>query len=56
LTRFHEALVSAGITRPFAGTLENWDYTPLAETRRAAAEIRRRLLARRTAGHEGLGG
>jgi hypothetical protein len=55
-TRFHEALVSAGITRPFTGTLENWDYTPLAETRRAAAEIRRRLLARRTAGHEGLGG
>ncbi len=50
-TRFHETLVAAGIARPFTGTLENWDYAPLAETRRAAQEIRRRLLARRAAGH-----
>lgn len=46
-TRFHEALVEAGIARPFHGTLEEWCYSPLDETRRVAAEIRRRLLARR---------
>jgi len=47
--RFHEALVAGGITRPFSGTLEEWRYAPLDETRRVAAEIRRRLLARRPA-------
>jgi hypothetical protein len=45
-TRFHEALQAAGIARPFTGELESWSYTPLDETRRVAAEIRRRLLAR----------
>ena len=45
-TRFHAALEEAGITRPFAGKLDSWSYTPLAETRRIAAEIRRRLLER----------
>jgi mitochondrial fission protein ELM1 len=44
--RFHETLAAAGIARPFTGALEDWTYTPLAETRRAAAEIRRRLAAR----------
>lgn len=46
-TRFHEALVAAGIARPFNGTLEVWSYAPLDETRRIAGEIRRRLLERR---------
>src|SRR3546814_7876535 len=46
-TRFHEALVEAGIARPFTGTLEAWSYAPLDETRRIAGEIRRRLLERR---------
>jgi uncharacterized protein len=46
-TRFHEALVTAGIARPFTGALDEWTYTPLDETRRIAGEIRRRLLARR---------
>jgi mitochondrial fission protein ELM1 len=45
-TRFHEALQAAGIARPFTGALETWSYTPLDETRRVAAEIRRHLLAR----------
>lgn len=45
-SRFHVAMQAAGITRPFTGTLETWSYAPLDETRRAAAEIRRRLLAR----------
>jgi mitochondrial fission protein ELM1 len=42
-TRFHQAMREAGITRPFAGQIENWHYPPLDDTARAAAEIRRRL-------------
>jgi len=41
--RFHQAMREAGIIRPFNGTLETWHYTPLDDTARAAAEIRRRL-------------
>jgi uncharacterized protein len=41
--RFHQAMRDAGITRTFNGTLETWDYAPLDDTARAAAEIRRRL-------------
>ena len=45
-TRFHESLRRAGITRPFAGRLEEWRYPPLAESARIAAEIRERLANR----------
>ncbi len=45
--RFHTALEEAGIARPFDGTLPEWSYAPLAETRRVAGEIRRLLLERR---------
>lgn len=38
---FHDALRQAGYTRPFAGRIEQWDYTPLNETGRIAAEIHR---------------
>ena len=41
--RFHRGLGDAGITRPFRGRLECWDYPPLDETARIAAEIQRRL-------------
>ena len=41
--RFHRGLGDAGITRPFHGRLESWDYPPLNETARVAAEIGRRL-------------
>ena len=41
--RFHRGLSDAGITRPFRGRLEAWDYPPLDETARIAAEIKRRL-------------
>ncbi len=41
--RFHQVMREAGITRPFNGTLENWDYAPLDDTARAADEIRRRF-------------
>jgi len=38
--RFHESLLAAGITRPFAGRLESWRYEPLDERTAIAAEIR----------------
>ncbi|MCC7049096.1 MAG: mitochondrial fission ELM1 family protein [Alphaproteobacteria bacterium] len=41
--RFHEDLEREGLTRPFKGKLETWTYTPLDDTKRAAAEARRRL-------------
>ena len=41
--RFHQAMRAAGITRPFEGTIETWDYTPPDDTARAAGEIRRRF-------------
>jgi uncharacterized protein len=51
--RFHQAMRDAGITRPFAGRVESWDYAPLDDTARAGAALRdlvlARLNARRTA-------
>lgn len=40
---FHESLARAGITRPFEGRLENWEYEALDERTVLAAEIRDRL-------------
>lgn len=40
---FHEMLQKQGYTKPFAGTLENWSYSPPSDTMKAAAEIRRRM-------------
>ena len=45
-TTFHESMRAAGITRPFTGKLECWDFAPPDDTARAAAEIRRRMAAR----------
>ncbi len=44
--RFHQPLRRDGLTRPFDGTLAKWDYTPLDDTARVAAVIRRRLMDR----------
>jgi mitochondrial fission protein ELM1 len=41
--RFHEGLKADGITRAFDGTLHQWTYEPLNETRDVAAAVRRRL-------------
>jgi mitochondrial fission protein ELM1 len=41
--RFHASMEARGITRPFAGTIEDWDYVPLDDTALVAAEIRRRI-------------
>lgn len=38
--RFHAAMAARGATRPFSGRLENWTYTPLDETARAARAVR----------------
>ncbi|MBM3486359.1 MAG: hypothetical protein FJX67_06955 [Alphaproteobacteria bacterium] len=40
--RFHAAMESEGLTRPFRGVLETWQSRPLDETARVAAAIRDR--------------
>jgi mitochondrial fission protein ELM1 len=45
--RFHAAMREAGATRPFAGAIERWSYTPPDDTARAAAEVARRFKASR---------
>ncbi|BAI70895.1 hypothetical protein AZL_002570 [Azospirillum sp. B510] len=45
---FHDGLYQDGITRPFDGSLDRWDYAPLNETELVADEVRRRLSAHRT--------
>jgi mitochondrial fission protein ELM1 len=37
--RFHQGLERRGIAREFSGRIEQWSYTPLDETGRAAARI-----------------
>jgi hypothetical protein len=44
--RFHATMHARGATRPFDGSIEGWDYAPLDDTARAAAEIKRRLALR----------
>lgn len=44
--RFHAAMREAGITRPFAGRIERWEYAPLDDTARAGAALREMALAR----------
>jgi len=41
--RFHKLMESRGITRPFEGQIEKWDYIPPDETAAVAAEILRRI-------------
>ncbi|MGE4219136.1 MAG: mitochondrial fission ELM1 family protein [Alphaproteobacteria bacterium] len=43
---FHADMERIGVTRPFAGRLEQWSYPPLRETETVAAEVRRRLSQR----------
>jgi len=44
LRRFHRALEAQGVARLFDGRIESWDFKPLAEADRVAAEVERRLL------------
>lgn len=43
---FHRLMQESGATRPFAGRLERWHYTPVNDTALAGAEIRRRMAER----------
>ena len=45
LSRFQESLKAGGIIRPFDGRLAEWDYEPINDTPRIAAEVRRRMEA-----------
>jgi len=44
--RLHAMMRAAGITRPFAGHIENWSYSPPDDTARAGALLRQQVLAR----------
>ena len=44
--RFHEGMRRAGITRPFAGDIEQWSYRPPDDTARAGAALRELVLGR----------
>ena len=44
--RFHEAMQNAGITRPFAGRIEDWSYPVPDDTARAGAALRALVLGR----------
>ena len=44
--RFHEAMREAGITRPFAGRIESWRYTPPDDTAQAGAALRELVMTR----------
>lgn len=46
--RFQQSLSERGITRTFTGKIEQWNYTPLDETGRAAARIKTLLDARKS--------
>lgn len=46
IRRFHDSLRQIGATRTFAGGIAPWDYEPLAEADRIAAEVDVRLLPR----------
>ena len=40
-SRFHAAMEARGVTRPFAGSLDQWSYAPFDETARAADAVRK---------------
>ncbi|HMA48586.1 MAG TPA: ELM1/GtrOC1 family putative glycosyltransferase, partial [Magnetospirillaceae bacterium] len=46
-SRFHAAMAKRGITRDFAGRLDQWTYPPIDETERAAEAVRRIMRADR---------
>jgi uncharacterized protein len=46
LSRFHEAMRKAGITRPFSGRIETWSYPVPDDTARAGDTLRALALSR----------
>jgi mitochondrial fission protein ELM1 len=49
--RFHEAMRQAGVTRLFAGAIEQWSYEPPDDTVRAGAALRALVLSRLASRH-----
>ena len=47
LAAFHDRLRDAGLTRPFTGELEVYNYEPLNETARVGELLKEKLKARR---------
>ena len=45
--KFFAQLMAEDAIRPFSGILESWRYEPLQDAMLAAAEIKRRLAARK---------
>ena len=45
-SRDDAAMRESGITRPFAGDIEDWHYRPPDDTARAGAALRRLIAAR----------
>jgi uncharacterized protein len=43
LSKFHQGLMDAGVTRRFAGKIETWPYDPPNDTERIAKVVRERL-------------
>ncbi|MEG6510133.1 mitochondrial fission ELM1 family protein [Methyloligella sp. 2.7D] len=43
LNRFHAKMREAGITRPFTGRFETWEYPPVNDTEKVAAPVREAL-------------
>jgi mitochondrial fission protein ELM1 len=43
LRQFHKTLMDDGVTRPFAGRVEQWSYDPPNETEKIATIVRDRL-------------
>lgn len=50
--RLHEGFIARGAARWFSGSIGTWDYAPIREAERAAAEILRRLDRHRAANVE----
>lgn len=48
--KLHQGFVGQGAARWFTGSLQTWTYDPIREASRAAGEIVRRVLERRSAG------
>jgi len=41
---FHKLMRESGITRPFAGQLENWSYNPPDDTQKSGTALRTLIL------------
>ncbi|HAU29301.1 MAG TPA: hypothetical protein DCW68_04220 [Rhodospirillaceae bacterium] len=45
--RFHALMEMDGVSRPFAGKIENWNYTPFSDTADAATRVKGMMMERK---------